>query len=63
MILLATFEGRKPAPPGMLDDGTDSAKLPLRTNRPTAAGYDLEADILPALAERTSQKRADPIRI
>ena len=27
-----------------------------------AAGYDLAADILPTLADRTSQKRADPIR-
>jgi hypothetical protein len=27
-----------------------------------AAGYDLAADILPTLAERTSQTRADPIR-
>ena len=26
------------------------------------AGYDLAADILPALAERTKRKRADPIR-
>ena len=27
-----------------------------------AAGYDLNADILPTLAERTKRKRADPIR-
>lgn len=27
-----------------------------------AAGYDLAADILPTLAERTKRKRADPIR-
>jgi len=27
-----------------------------------AAGYDLKADILPTLAERTKRKRADPIR-
>ena len=26
MILLAAFEGRKPAPPGMLDDGPDGAE-------------------------------------
>ena len=153
MILLAAFEGRKPAPPGMLDDGPDGAEIdapdqpangdnrplwpldnrppdpdppatvaaldtskilkktttardvPARaspdpafdqaagaaaeaevaclaacgeglsegariaivTTRPViaewlAAGYDLAADILPTLAERTSQTRADPIR-
>ena len=27
MILLAAFEGRKPAPPGMLDDGPDGAEI------------------------------------
>ena len=153
MILLAAFEGRKPAPPGMLDDGPDgaetghpdqpangdnrplrpldnrppdpdppatvaaldtskilkrsatardvparaspdpgfdqgapaatdaeaacltacgpglsaSARIAIVTTRPViadwlAAGYDLAADILPTLADRTSQKRADPIR-
>ncbi|MGV8989203.1 MAG: helix-turn-helix domain-containing protein [Cypionkella sp.] len=153
MILLAAFEGRKPAPPGMLDDGPDgaendpsdqpangdnrptrpldnrppdpdppatvaaldtskilkrtttardvparafsepvgdqvaapagdaeaaclaacgtglgaSARIAIVTTRPViaewlAAGYDLAADILPTLAERTNQTRAEPIR-
>ena len=153
MILLAAFEGRKPAPPGMLDDGPDgaesdpsdqpangdnrptrpldnrppdpdppatvaaldtskilkrtttardvparafsepagdqctapaadaeaaclaacgpglsaSARIAIVTTRPVIAewlaeGYDLTADILPTLTERTSQTRADPIR-
>lgn len=153
MILLAAFEGRKPAPPGMLDDGPDEVESgrsdqpangdnrPLRPldNRPPdpdppvtvaaldtskilkitttardvpargvhapglgqgadpaghpeaaclaacgeglcaearaviqatapvidgwlAAGYDLDADILPVLQARTLRKRADPIR-
>ena len=157
MILLAAFEGRKPAPPGMLDDGPEdgsdevksglpdqpangdnrpmrpldnrppdpdppatvaaldtskilkrtttardvparpffepigdqdatpegdseaaclsacgpglsaSARIAIVTTRPVIAewlaeGYDLAADILPTLAERTSQTRADPIR-
>lgn len=153
MILLAAFEGRKPAPPGMLDDGPDGAEIdapdqpangdnrPMRpldnrppdpdppatvaaldtskilkrtttardvparafsepagdqrtapaadaeaaclaacgpglsasariaivTTRPVIAewladGYDIAADILPTLAERTSQARDDPIR-
>jgi hypothetical protein len=153
MILLAAFEGRKPAPPGMLDDGPDGAESgppdqpangdnrPMRPldNRPPdpdppatvaaldtskilkktttardvparaaadpgfdqgaapggdaeaaclaacgpglsasariaisitqpviaewlAAGYDLAADILPTLAERTKHERSDPIR-
>ena len=39
----------------------------ITTTRPVidawlAAGYDLKADILPTLAERTKRKRADPIR-
>jgi hypothetical protein len=157
MILLAAFEGRKPAPPGMLDDGPDdvpdgaksgpsdqpangdnrpmrpldnrppdpdppatvaaldtskilkrtttardvparanskpvgdqgaapaadaeaaclaacgpglsaSARIAIVTTRPVIAdwlaeGYDLAAAILPTLADRTSQTRADPIR-
>jgi hypothetical protein len=157
MILLAAFEGRKPAPPGMLDDGPDdgpdiaeigapdqpanrdnrpmrpfdnrppdpdppatvaaldtskilkrtttardvparassepvgdqgaapaadaeaaclaacgpglsaSARIAIAATRPVIdawlkAGYDLTADILPTLAERTKRKRADPIR-
>jgi hypothetical protein len=157
MILLAAFEGRKPAPPGMLDDGPEdgpdgaenntsdqpangdnrpmrpldnrppdpdppatvaaldtskilkrtttardvparafsepvgdqgaalgadaeaaclaacgpglsaSARIAIVTTRPVIAewlaeGYDLAADILPTLAERTSQTRDDPIR-
>ena len=157
MILLAAFEGRKPAPPGMLDDGPDdgpdgaeidapdqpangdnrpmrpldnrppdpdppatvaaldtskilkrtttardvparafsepvgdqgaapaadaeaaclaacgpglsaTARIAIVTTRPViaewlAAGYDLAADILPTLAERTKHQRADPIR-
>ena len=157
MILLAAFEGRKPAPPGMLHDGRDdgpdgaeidapdqpangdnrpmrpldnrppdpdppatvaaldtskilkrtttardvparafsepvgdqgatpegdseaaclaacgpglsaSARIAIVTTRPVIAewlaeGYDLTADILPTLTERTSQTRADPIR-
>ncbi len=153
MILLAAFEGRKPAPLGMLDDGPDgaesgpsdqpangdnrpmrpldnrppdpdppatvaaldtskilkrtttardvparafsepfsdegaaaaadaeaaclaacgpglsaSARIAIVTTRPViaewlAAGYDLAGDILPTLAERTKDKRADPIR-
>ena len=41
--------------------------LAIATTRPVianwlAAGYDLAADILPTLAERTNQKHADPIR-
>ena len=44
-----------------------SARNAIATTRPViadwlAAGYDLAADILPTLADRTSQKRADPIR-
>jgi len=153
MILLAAFDGRKPAPPGMLDDGPDGTEIdapdqpangdnrPIRpvdnrppdpdppatvaaldtskilkrtttardvparavadpnfdqgaapaadaeaaclaacgpglsawariaivTTRPVIAdwlaeGYDLAGDILPTLADRTSQKRDDPIR-
>ncbi|SEO09340.1 Helix-turn-helix domain-containing protein [Pseudorhodobacter antarcticus] len=153
MILLAAFDGRKPAPPGMLDDGPDgaeidasdqpangdnrptrpldnrppdpdppatvaaldtskilkrtttardvparvssepvsdqgaapaadaeaaclaacgpglsaSARIAIVTTRPViadwlAAGYDLTADILPTLADRTKQARTDPIR-
>lgn len=153
MILLAAFEGRKPAPPGMLDDGPDgdendlsdqpangdnrpmwpldnrppdpdppatvaaldtskilkrtttardvparafsepvgdqgacpaadaeaaclaacgtglsaSTRIAIATTRPViaewlAVGYDLAADILPTLAERTKDKRGDPIR-
>jgi len=153
MILLAAFDGRKPAPPGMLDVGPDGAEIdapdqpangdnrPMRpldnrppdpdppatvaaldtskilkrtttardvparafsepgsdqgaapaadaeaaclaacgpglstaariaiaTTRPVIAewlaeGYDIQADILPALSDRTSQTRADPIR-
>ena len=153
MILLAAFEGRKPAPAGMLDDGLDevesglsdqpangdnrplrpldnrtpdpdppatvaaldtskilkitttardvparaspdpgfdqgpapvgdaeaaclaacgqgltaAARIAIATTRPViadwlAAGYDLAEDIRPTLAERTKQKRADPIR-
>ena len=153
MILLSAFEGRKPAPPGVLDEGPDDADFgpsdqpangdnrPIRPldNRPSdpdppatvaaldtskilkitttahdapargvpapaldpadaaavevevaclaacgeglsegariaiattrqviegwlAAGYDLAADILPTLAERTKHKRDDPIR-
>ena len=153
MILLSAFEGRKPAPPGILDEGSDGgefgpsdqpangdnrplrpldnrpsdpdppatvaaldtskilkitttacdvparavpapafdqaaaaateaevaclaacgeglsegARVAIATTRPViegwlAAGYDLAADILPTLAERTKHKRADPIR-
>ena len=44
-----------------------SARSAISATRPVidawlAAGYDLKADILPALAERTKRKRADPIR-
>jgi len=44
-----------------------SARIAIVTTRPVIAdwlaeGYDLAADILPTLADRTSQKRADPIR-
>jgi hypothetical protein len=44
-----------------------SARIAIATTRSVfadwrAAGYDLAADILPILTERTSQKRADPIR-
>ncbi len=46
---------------------TPSARAAITTTRPVidawlAAGYDLAADILPTLAERTKRKRADPIR-
>jgi len=44
-----------------------SARIAIVTTRPVivdwlAEGYDLAADILPTLADRTSQKRAHPIR-
>ena len=44
-----------------------SARIAIVTTRPViadwlAAGFDIAADILPTLAERTSQTRADPIR-
>ena len=44
-----------------------SARIAIVTTRPVIAdwlaeGYDLTADILPTLTERTSQTRADPIR-
>jgi hypothetical protein len=43
------------------------ARIAILTTRPVIAdwlaeGYDLAADILPTLADRTSQTRADPIR-
>ena len=46
---------------------TPAARAAITTTRPVidawlAAGYDLAADILPTLAERTKRKRADPIR-
>lgn len=46
---------------------SDSARIAIVTTRPVIAdwlaeGYDLAADILPTLADRTSQTRADPIR-
>jgi hypothetical protein len=54
--LAACGEGLSPA-----------AKAAITTTRPVidgwlAAGYDLAADILPTVAERTKRKRADPIR-
>ncbi len=44
-----------------------AARAAITATRPVieawlAAGYDLKADILPTLAERTKRKRADPIR-
>jgi hypothetical protein len=44
-----------------------SARIAIVTTRPVivdwlAAGYDLAADILPTLAERTKHQRDDPIR-
>ena len=46
---------------------TPAARVAITATRPVidgwlAAGYDLAADILPTLAERTKRKRADPIR-
>lgn len=46
---------------------TPTARAAITTTRPVidawlSAGYDLAADILPTLAERTKRKRADPIR-
>ena len=54
--LTACGEGLSPA-----------AKTAITSTRPVidawlASGYDLAADILPTLAERTKRKRADPIR-
>jgi hypothetical protein len=49
-------------------DGLSTAsRTAITASRPVidawlAAGYDLKADILPTLAERTKRKRADPIR-
>ena len=46
---------------------TSTARAAITATRPVidawlTAGYDLKADILPTLAERTKRKRADPIR-
>ena len=46
---------------------SEGARIAIATTRPViegwlATGYDLTADILPTLAERTKHKRADPIR-
>ena len=46
---------------------SEGARIAIATTRPViqgwlATGYDLAADILPILAERTKHKRSDPIR-